>query len=123
MRPMRPRPKREERIQEAIRIRLLEAGWTLIEKTHGNVFQPGWPDLFCFKPFKGHFYLPYPHMALANDGIYRWVEVKRPTGKLTPRQVSRFRKWIDAGMGIWILTSSEEIGLLDGPPNVEEWLK
>lgn len=111
MKPLRPKPQKEEAIQEAVRLALYEQGWTLAEKTHGNSFQKGWPDLFCFKPPR------YPERAL-----HRWVEVKRPTGSLTKDQRILFQKWEDAGLGVWVLTSPDEICLLSKDPNWKDWL-
>ena len=87
-------------------MRLIRAGW-LVEKTHGTVYSPGWPDLYCHHPDHGS----------------RWVEVKRPSGKLTRAQQARFGRWCAAGVGIWVLTSPDEVDLLHSAPNAAVWLR
>ena len=107
MKPLRPRPPRESAIVDRIRARAQALGW-LVEKTHGNSFQPGWPDLF-----------------LARSGPrgceFRWVEVKRPTGRLTRAQRVRFALWEEHAVGVWVITSELELPLLNNPPNWREW--
>lgn len=76
-------------------------------KTHGNRFQPGWPDLYASHPEHGT----------------RWIEVKRPKGgRLTRAQRVRFPEMSEAGVGIWVLTGAQEIGALFDPPQWEAWL-
>lgn len=95
----------ETSIVSRIRLTLVANGYTLVEKTHGNSYQAGWPDLYCFHPVKGH----------------RWVEVKRPrVGRLTRAQRVRFAQWEAAGEGVWVLTSPDDAVRLDGPPNWRE---
>ena len=96
----RPYAKREQAREKAIRRALQEQGW-LVEKTHGNRFQAGFPDLFCYHPEHG----------------MRWVEVKTPTGRLTHAQFVNFSKWESFGCGVWILIDATEINLLHEPPN------
>lgn len=85
---------------------LRRAGWTVVDKTHGNSYQPGWPDLFCFKP---------------PDKV-RWVEVKTPKGGLTPSQRARFACWTGAGLGVWVLDRVDDLRPLYGEANWLEWL-
>lgn len=94
----------EKAIQAAIRKRLEDAGW-LVVKTHGNRFQKGFPDLLCFHPKHGT----------------RWIEVKKPTGKLTKDQRRVFPIWESYGVEIWVLTSEEQVDMIFGEPNWRHW--
>ena len=106
MKPIRAKSPTEKLIQSKIR-KALEATGALVRKSHGNRFQVGWPDLLVLHP---------EHPA-------RWIEVKRPkTGRLTPGQRSEFEKWDAAGARIWVLTSVDQLDLLDTEPNWREWL-
>ena len=104
MRPLRPRCGLSEKvIQSHLVANLRAAGWHVI-KIHGSRFMAGMPDLFCVK-----------------DGRQVWVEVKRPNGQLERSQRNRFPKLVAAGVPIYVATS-EDVSLLDGPPNVGDWL-
>lgn len=90
-------------IQAKIIKALLVRGW-LVKETHGNIYQYGFPDLYC-----SHYH----------QGI-RWVEVKNPIKwEFTPAQLEWFPKFTAHGTGIWILTSDtpEELEKLKRPPN------
>jgi len=100
-----PRGDSEKEIQDRIRTALARAGWTVVDKTHGNCFQPGWPDLYAFHPTYGH----------------RWIEVKTPTGSLTKAQRARFACWTAAGVQIHVLCSTD-LASLFRPGDWEEWL-
>lgn len=107
MKPMRPRPPLESAIVERIRKALFAASWTIVDKTHGGEFQSGIPDLITFRPGRG----------------VQFVEIKRPKGgRLTPAQKSRFARWEASGLGVWVLTGPDDIGLLDGPANWRDFL-
>jgi len=106
MKALRQRPESEKTIQARIR-RVLEDSGHFVRKAHGNRFQVGWPDLLVVNKVHG----------------CRWIEVKRPkTGRLTPGQRSEFEKWDAAGARIWVLTSVDQLDLLDTEPNWREWL-
>lgn len=79
-------------------------GW-LTAKSHGNLYQAGWPDLYCFHPIHGA----------------RWVETKTKRGRLTPAQFETFSEWVRYGVPIWILTEPRP-DLLFEPPNAQGWL-
>ena len=97
----------ETQLVQRVRKELHSRGWTLCEKTHGNQFQKGWPDLFCYHPTHG----------------CRWVEVKLPKGRLTRAQRARFKQWSGAGCGIHVITTEKACHeLLMQPGNVESWL-
>lgn len=82
----------EAQIQDKI-IRMLRfKEWTVMS-THGNMYQHGFPDLYCCHPLHGQ----------------RWVEVKRPNPKdsrFTAAQTKYFPLLSAAGIGIWVLTGS-----------------
>lgn len=98
----------EAYIQEAL-IKFLELrGWTVME-THGNLYQSGFPDLYC----------------IHEKHKQRWVEVKNPRAYVfTPAQLECFPK-INRVVGVWILTSATEIeyNKLFGPPNWYQYLE
>ena len=111
MLPYKPKPKKgpEAKIQEAIIKKLTLLGW-FVKSTHGNMYQSGFPDLFCCHSRYGQ----------------RWVEVKNPSNyKFTPAQVENFPKFSANGSPIWILVSDSdsEIDKLFGPENWYQYLK
>lgn len=102
-----PRSKKgpEKVISEAIQMYLRHRGWYVIV-THGNMYQSGFPDLYC---------------THSRYGI-RWVEVKKPEmkgSKFTPAQLDVFPKLSAHGTRIWILSAAtdEEYKKLFGPAN------
>lgn len=96
----RVRGSPEQKIVDGLKSILKRNGW-LVEKTHGNKYQAGWPDLYCFHPDHGA----------------RWIEVKTPTGPLTPAQGAKFKLWEKFKVPIWILTSAEDWQLVFKDPN------
>lgn len=67
-------------------------GW-FVKSTHGNMYQSGFPDLYCTHRSYGQ----------------RWVEVKLPgmhRSKFTPAQLETFPKLIQNGSGVWIITAA-----------------
>ncbi len=96
MKAFSPRKKHgpEHGIQEDIMRMLRYKGW-LVLRTHGNVYQSGFPDLFCTHSSYGH----------------RWVEVKDPnrTGDpFTPAQRDTFPKLCANGSGVWVLVGADD---------------
>ena len=66
--------------------------WVVME-THGNVFQKGFPDLYC---------------AHARYGA-RWIEVKYALAyQFTIEQRRTFPLLSSVGIGVWILTADTE---------------
>ena len=65
---------------------MVSKGW-YVKKMHGNVFQAGFPDLYCH------------HKVLG----YRLVECKYQYIKFTKAQVAEFPKMISAGEKIWVI--------------------
>ncbi len=113
---MKRRPPKEKRgpeakIQLAIIMYLRGLGWHVMQ-THGNMYQSGFPDLFCTHSRYGQ----------------RWVEVKNPKSyKFTPAQLEDFPKICANGSGVWVLIAAtdDEYGKLFKAPNwftyLSEW--
>lgn len=82
----------EAKIQEAIINALLIRRW-YVKETHGNLYQSGFPDLFCTHIKYGH----------------RWVEVKNPKHFVfTPAQMLTFPLLVANGSGVWVLVGPED---------------
>jgi hypothetical protein len=59
-----------------------------VKPTHGNMYQQGFPDLFCSHSRYGH----------------RWCEMKvRKNLHFTPAQLENFPKLCANGSGVWII--------------------
>lgn len=89
-----PKKGPEAIIQANIVKKLTLLGWH-VEVTHGNVYQFGFPDLYCI------------HIKYGT----RWIEVKDPKRKgdlFTAAQLEKFPLWNAKGVGIWILTSDSD---------------
>lgn len=102
-RPNVPRQNPEAKIQDSIVAFLRLRGWTVMQ-THGNMFQQGFPDLYCLHPVYGA----------------KWVEVKNPKRfTFTPAQRAYFPLVNAAGHGIWVLVAAteEEYAKLFRDPN------
>lgn len=91
--PKLPRKKGPERIIQDNLIKFLRGYDWLVKETHGNLYQSGFPDLYCY------------HIKYGQ----RWVEVKNP-GKysFTTAQMEWFPKFSAHQCGIWILTAANE---------------
>jgi hypothetical protein len=108
MKPFKPRTNPEAKIVAAITKRLILEGW-LVLRTHGNMFQKGFPDLYATHRRYGP----------------KWIEVKLPGmigSKFTPAQLDCFPKMLENGSDIWILTSPDEYKLLFLPQNTQKYL-
>jgi len=78
-------------------------GWFVL-RTHGNMFQHGFPDIYATHSSYGP----------------RWIEVKNPDSySFTPAQLEIFPKLVANGTRIWILVddSEGEYQKLFGPCN------
>lgn len=98
----------ERIIQDALIDFLKKRDWHVME-THGNLFQKGFPDLYCTH---------YKHRQ-------RWIEVKNPENyAFTNAQLEHF-PIINRVAGIWILTAAteEEYQKLFSPPNWYKFLE
>lgn len=99
----------EAKLADKIKRFLEDRNWTVLN-IHGNLFQKGLPDKYCFHP-------KYKQ---------RWVEIKVPHKyKFTNSQVIYFPLIDRCGIGIWILTdaSEAEYDKLFKRPNWKEFLK
>jgi hypothetical protein len=84
----------EKIIQIKIEKMLERKGW-FVKRTHGGMFQSGFPDDFASHPVHGH----------------RWVEVKLPDlkgSRFTKAQLVEFPKFEAHGSGVWILVAATE---------------
>lgn len=102
---MQPEAKLSREIQAYAEPR----GW-LVERTHGNRYQSGFPDLF---------------LAHVDYG-QRWVDVKRADHyTFTRAQRIKWPEWERNGVGIWILcyATQDEYNKLFGPPNWRDYWK
>lgn len=94
----------EKIIQEHIERMLRAYGWYVL-RTHGSMFQSGFPDDYATHSRYGA----------------RWIEVKTPhrTGEVfTAAQLDVFPKLCASGSGVWVLTAatdSEYQKLFDRP--------
>jgi hypothetical protein len=104
----------EDRIQERIKSFLEAHGW-LVEKMHGNAFQKGIPDLYCFHP------------ELNNpEGLHRWVDVKvKGRYRYTKDQCQKWTKWEGFRLPVYIMVAAtdEEYAKLFGRPNFRLYWK
>lgn len=105
---MRSKKGPEAIIQEKLIKKLKGLDW-FVKPTHGNLYQSGFPDLYCFHKNYGQ----------------RWVEVKNAESyKFTPAQLEWFPRFSAVQCGIWILTndSDAELKKLFGPANWYQYL-
>jgi len=105
----RPKHGPEWFIQRDLKKFLKIRGW-LVEQTHGNLFQDGFPDLFIAHPRYG----------------VRWIDCKVPGRyEFTRAQRQKWPIWDSYGIGIWILTAAtqEEYDKLFAPPNWKDYWK
>jgi len=91
-RPDNLRQSPEARIQSDLIGFLTLRDW-LVMPTHGNMYQRGFPDLYCLHQIHGS----------------RWIEVKNPKQfSFTTAQKKCFPFFSLCGVGIWILTAANE---------------
>lgn len=91
----------EATLQRQVVRTLTEKGW-LCRHIIGNVIRTGWPDLYVYHPVYGG----------------KWIELKRGDDwKFTGAQLEQFPKFYAHRCGIWFITSTKELDLLEGPPN------
>jgi hypothetical protein len=106
--PQKHRP--EAKVQDAIESMLKIKDW-YIKRTHGNIYQSGFADIFACHHVYGQ----------------RWIEVKLPGmkgSKFTPAQLESFPKFCAHGSGVWVLTAAteEEYAKLFKAPNWWQYL-
>jgi hypothetical protein len=98
----------EAPIQDAVVKKLRGLGW-LVKETHGNIFQYGFPDLYCAHKSYGA----------------RWCEIKRGDGKhsFTPAQLEFFPQFSAAGVGVYVVTHENQVpDIFFKPPNWWQFL-
>lgn len=97
---------KESTLQAQIKGHLENCKWVAYNM-HGNRYQAGIPDLYCWSNTHGQ----------------RWVEVKRKNYKFTEDQLRVFPTI--EGAGIWILQSPQDYnnGVLFRKPNWRDFLK
>lgn len=103
------RTRPEAAIQKKVVGLLRARGW-FVRTTHGNAYQSGWADIFCFHPEHG----------------FRWIDIKNPDAyEFTQAQILQWPQWEEGGVGIWILVAStnEEYQKLFGEPNWRDYWK
>jgi len=91
-------------------IAFLKARTWHVERTHGNAFQTGFPDLFVMHKKWGS----------------RWIDVKQPKHySFTKAQKIKWPIWESFRVPIWILTAAtqEEYDKLFAPPNWRAYWK
>jgi hypothetical protein len=99
----------EYQIQKDLINFLKNRGWW-VERTHGNLYQQGFPDLYV------------GHLKFGQ----RWIDVKNPVAwEFTKAQCQKWPIWHQFGIGIWILTaaSKEEYDKLFALPNWHDYWK
>lgn len=103
------RKNTESKIQFRLMKFLRARGW-IVENIHGNIFQSGLPDLYCYNRQYGE----------------RWVDVKvEGRYSFTKAQIIKWPLWEKAGIGIWILTgpTQKDYDRLFEPPNFRDYWK
>lgn len=124
MKPLRKRvrkPKEADLVRDVIKPWLFEQGYKIVVKTHGNRYQKrGLPDLYCYRPYVCADYEHCGACMKSDNGYHRWLEAKRPGGKLEESQVRLFEEWESVGLPVEIVT------VIDGKVVISpwrEWLK
>jgi hypothetical protein len=105
----RPQHGPEWHVQKDLMQFLRDRKW-LVERTHGNLYQTGFPDLYCYHP----------------TWNYRWIDVKQPNKySFTKAQRLKWPLWESYGVGIWILIAAtqDEYDKLFQPPNWRSYWK
>jgi hypothetical protein len=105
----RPKHGPEWFIQRDLIALLKARGWH-VERTHGNLYQTGFPDLYVMHKKWGT----------------RWIDCKQPKYySFTKAQRIKWPLWEAMGTPIWILTAAtqEEYDKLMGPPNWRDYVK
>ena len=88
-------------------VQLLEQNnWTVM-RTHGNLYQKGFPDLYAIHPEHGR----------------KWIEIKNPKGfTWTPAQMKYFPLMVLCHVPIWVMRSVEDYKRLFEPYNLREFM-
>lgn len=102
-----PKTGPESIIQNESIARLKKDGWFCVE-TYGDQYQAGFPDLYaCHPKYFG-----------------RWIEFKNPKRyKFTPAQLKTFPRFQAEGVGVWVITSPDDLHKIHESPNWRDYLK
>jgi hypothetical protein len=103
-----PPPARgpEAIIQAQVLLALQAEGW-FCKELHGDLFQYGMPDIFACKKGCG----------------WRFIEIKNPHHYcFTAAQYETFPRLQSEGVGVWILTSPDQLERLNKPANWHHYL-
>ena len=103
LRVKRTRP--EDKLANLLR-KLMESSEWCVEKTHGSMYQSGFPDFLCM------------HLVWGT----KWIENKVPGGRLRPSQISKFLIWEKAGAEIFVCTGPKDYYKIFEHPNWGEFL-
>jgi hypothetical protein len=107
----------EDRVQEKIIDFLVLRGWAVVEKMHGNAFQKGIPDLYCWNRNLG---------GRDGEGLHRWIDVKvKGHHEYTKAQCQKWSRWEIEGLGVWIMmdATDEWYAKLFQRPNFRDYWK
>ena len=105
----RPKHGPEWHIQKRLKAFLATRNW-LVQQTHGNLYQKGFPDLFIAHRKWG----------------FRWIDCKVDGHySFTKAQQKCWPLWDSYGIGIWILVEANqtEYDKLFAPPNWRDYWK
>ncbi len=94
---------------------LRDRGW-FVRTTHGNAYQKGFPDLFCYNA----------DFSKAPFGALRMIDTKvEDRHRYTKAQCIEWPKWEAGNVGIWILMgyTEEWYAKLFDPPNFRDYWK
>lgn len=76
-------------LKQKLELLMKAKGWK-VHKIGGSAFgNRGWPDWYC------------THRTLGQ----RWIEIKTPTGRLSPNQVRMIYEFHKHGVDVWIISS------------------
>jgi hypothetical protein len=109
MKKIRPKHGPEWYIQRDVTGFLRARGWW-VERTHGNLYMKGFPDLYAAHPKFGQ----------------RWIDVKNPVAwEFTKAQCQKWPVWDRFKIGIWIIVAAteEEYDKLFKEPNWRDYWK
>ena len=103
LRKKRARP--EDKLANELRRFMENRGWC-VEKTHGSMYQSGWPDFLCMHSVWGTI----------------WIENKSLTGKLRPSQITKFLAWEKVGAKIFVCRGLKDYHKIFEKPNWGDYI-
>ena len=97
MEPLKIKTRNEEALIQLAIIKELRNKLWFVKDTHGNMYQSGFPDLYCVHRRYGA----------------RWLEVKTPSrsgsSAFTPAQLETFPDLVAHGAGVWVATTHVDV--------------